>query len=128
MTSLFLLIHLHKIHTVNEGSVFLCIHIVFQKFDVYRKRVIKIFLFVNSDSYDIALGNMMIMLTNIKGNNFFVNPLMIKCIETGGDTVITMVTGEKMLVRDTAEEIQEKILAHKKELFFSLFHQKSGKR
>ena len=63
----------------------------------------------------------MFRLTNIKGEEFFINPSMIKFVEPGGDTVVTLITGERILVREKADAIRLKLLKHKREVFSALF-------
>ena len=45
-----------------------------------------------------------------------VNSELIKFIENAPDTVITLVTGEKIVVLETAEEVMSKILQYRREL------------
>ncbi len=52
----------------------------------------------------------MVTLTKIDGSRISVNPDMIKFVEETPDTVITMFTGEKMLVREPQEFIIQKIM------------------
>ena len=56
----------------------------------------------------------MITLTKFTGESFLINPDTIKSVEAGGDTVITLITGERILVRESTKEIQESFLAYKK--------------
>ena len=59
----------------------------------------------------------MIKLTRFTGEEFFINPETIKSIEPGepgGDTVVILTTGERILVQEKGEEIQERFLQYKK--------------
>lgn len=52
----------------------------------------------------------MIELNKINGTAIFVNPDLIRVIETAPDTVLTFTDGEKLMVRDRPHEIVEKIV------------------
>ncbi|HMC31761.1 MAG: flagellar protein FlbD [Acidobacteria bacterium] len=52
----------------------------------------------------------MIQLTRLNNHPLVVNSDLIKFIEQAPDTVITLVTGEKVLVRESAEEILNRIV------------------
>lgn len=52
----------------------------------------------------------MIQLTRLNSHPLAVNSDLIKFIEQAPDTVITLVTGEKLLVRESAEEILNRIV------------------
>ena len=52
----------------------------------------------------------MILLTRLNNRPLVVNSDMIKFIENTPDTVITLVTGEKIVVLETVAEVLEEIL------------------
>lgn len=52
----------------------------------------------------------MIQLTRLNNHPLAVNSDLIKFIEQAPDTVITLVTGEKILVLESAEEILNRIV------------------
>jgi len=52
----------------------------------------------------------MIQLTRLNNQTFMVNSDLIKFVERSPDTVITLVTGEKIIVRDSVEEVLMRIL------------------
>jgi flagellar protein FlbD len=52
----------------------------------------------------------MILLTRLNNRPFVVNSDMIKFIENTPDTVITLVTGEKIVVLETVVEVMEEIV------------------
>jgi flagellar protein FlbD len=58
----------------------------------------------------------MIKLTKFTGDEFFLNPESIKSVEAGGDTIVTLITGERMLVRESAKDICTMFLNYKKEI------------
>ena len=51
----------------------------------------------------------MVHLTRLNNQPFVVNADLIKFIENSPDTVITLLTGEKLLVRESVEEVLERI-------------------
>jgi flagellar protein FlbD len=59
----------------------------------------------------------MIKLTKFTGEELFLNPELIKTLEAGGDTIVHLTTGDRLLVRESPEEIKDKFLAFKKEVF-----------
>ncbi len=59
----------------------------------------------------------MIKLTKFTGEEFFLNPEVIKTVEEGGDTVLTLTTGEKILVQEEAQAIAKAFVGYKKEIF-----------
>ncbi|HLK59816.1 MAG TPA: flagellar FlbD family protein [Chthonomonadaceae bacterium] len=57
----------------------------------------------------------MIKVTRFNQSELLVNSDLIEFIETTPDTVITLITGRKVLVRETAEEVRQRILAYRRE-------------
>ena len=53
----------------------------------------------------------MIELTRLNGNRLAVNGDLIQFAEAAPDTLLTMVTGEKMLVAESLSEVSERMLA-----------------
>ena len=52
----------------------------------------------------------MIQLTRLNNQPLAVNSDLIKFVEQAPDTVITLVTGEKLVVRESAREILQRIV------------------
>jgi len=52
----------------------------------------------------------MIQLTRLNNTRLAVNSDLIKYVEQAPDTVITLLNGEKLLVRETTEQIIERVL------------------
>ncbi|HLH09703.1 MAG TPA: flagellar FlbD family protein [Terriglobales bacterium] len=52
----------------------------------------------------------MIQLTRLNGHTMAVNSDLIKFIEQAPDTVITLITGEKVVVKEHAAEVISRIL------------------
>ncbi len=53
----------------------------------------------------------MIELTRLNGSTLVVNSDLIKYAEASPDTVLTLVTGEKLVVLESCAEVQERTLA-----------------
>jgi flagellar protein FlbD len=56
----------------------------------------------------------MILLTRLNNRPLVVNSDMIKFIENTPDTVITLVTGEKIVVLETVTEVLEEIVSFRR--------------
>ena len=55
----------------------------------------------------------MVKLTKINGKEFYVNADLMEFIESTPDTIITLTTGKKLIVRESAEEVIEAIVNYK---------------
>lgn len=58
----------------------------------------------------------MIELTKLNGAPFIVNAELIETIEATPDTVITLINGRKMMVKETVDEVVTKAVVYKKQL------------
>jgi len=56
----------------------------------------------------------MIKLTRLNNQPLVVNSDLIKCVENSPDTVLTLVTGEKIIVRETTEQVLERVIAFRR--------------
>jgi flagellar protein FlbD len=52
----------------------------------------------------------MIQLTRLNGKSLAVNSDLIKFIEQSPDTLVTLITGEKIVVRESADEVRVRII------------------
>ena len=55
----------------------------------------------------------MVKLTRINGQEFFVNCDLMEFIESTPDTIISLSTGKKVIVKETADTVIEKIVEYK---------------
>ena len=62
----------------------------------------------------------MIKLTRLNNQPLAVNSDLIKFVEQAPDTVITLVTGEKLLVRESAEEVLERVIGFRRAILHGL--------
>ncbi len=58
----------------------------------------------------------MIKLKTITGKEFLLNNDLIYRVDVEYDTIITLTNGKTLRVQDTTEEIQEKVMAYKREV------------
>jgi flagellar protein FlbD len=56
----------------------------------------------------------MIALRRLNNQPIMVNADLIESLETTPDTVVTLTSGNKLIVRDTMEEIQAKIIDYQR--------------
>jgi flagellar protein FlbD len=59
----------------------------------------------------------MIALTRLNGQPIMVNCDLIEFLEETPDTVVTLTSGNKLVVRDRMQEIQQKIVAFKRSIY-----------
>lgn len=62
----------------------------------------------------------MIELTKLNDIKFSVNPELIEIVETTPDTVITLTTGRKLIVKESRQDIKNLVLSYKKEIYSEL--------
>jgi len=60
---------------------------------------------------------MMIELTRFDGSNFVINCELIETIEETPDTVIATTSGKKYIVKESIDEIIEKVIKYKSKIF-----------
>jgi flagellar protein FlbD len=58
----------------------------------------------------------MIELTRLNGRTMVLNSDLIKTAETSPDTMLTLINGEKLIVRETIPEVEERVLAYRARL------------
>jgi flagellar protein FlbD len=59
----------------------------------------------------------MIRLSRLNGKDFVLNSDLVKTIEETPDTLVTLVNGEKMMVRETVQVMLDRIIAFRKETY-----------
>ena len=62
----------------------------------------------------------MIEVTRLNGSIFFINPDMILSMEATPDTIITLTNGEKLVVKDTPEQIIDRFVLFKRRIVSEL--------
>lgn len=64
----------------------------------------------------------MIELTRINGIKFSVNPDLIEVVETTPDTVVTLTTGRKLIVKESRQEVKNLVLSYKRDVYANLLN------
>lgn len=59
----------------------------------------------------------MIVLTRLNGERVMVNSDLIETVEQTPDTIITLMSGNKLIVRDSMETIQDRIVDFKRKIY-----------
>jgi flagellar protein FlbD len=62
----------------------------------------------------------MIQLTRLNGIPIVLNSDLVKTAEASPDTMLTLINGEKIIVREPCEEVTERILAYRARLLASV--------
>ncbi len=62
----------------------------------------------------------MIELTRLNGNPIVLNSDLIKTAEASPDTMLTLINGEKMIVRESCAEVMERLLDYRARLLASV--------
>ena len=62
----------------------------------------------------------MIQLTRLNNQPLIVNSDLIKCVERAPDTVLTLLTGEKIIVRETTDQVMERVIAFRRAILAGL--------
>lgn len=58
----------------------------------------------------------MIAVTRLNGKQYWINPHMIESMERNPDLTLTMLSGRQLIVKESAEEITERIISYRKEI------------
>ncbi len=64
-----------------------------------------------SGKHEVKLA--MIELTRLNGTPIVLNSDLIKTAEASPDTMLTLINGEKLIVRETCAEVTERVLAYR---------------
>lgn len=59
----------------------------------------------------------MIDVTRINDSTFILNADLIQTVEETPDTVVTLTSGTKFIVKESAKEIKERVVAYKRSIF-----------
>ncbi len=62
----------------------------------------------------------MIEVSRLNGSIYFLNPDLILTLEATPDTVITLTTGEKLMVRESPQELIDRFVAFKRRIVSEL--------
>jgi flagellar protein FlbD len=62
----------------------------------------------------------MIELTRLNGTQIVLNSDLIKTAESSPDTMLTLINGEKLIVRENCAEVTERVLAYRARMLVSV--------
>lgn len=68
--------------------------------------------------YNRRWGFGMIEVTRMNSTKIMLNAELIEMVEETPDTVITLTTGKKLIVKESKQEIKDRVIFYKKEIFF----------
>jgi flagellar protein FlbD len=57
-----------------------------------------------------------IRLTRLDGSEFYLNADLIEAIEATPDTMLSLTTHKKLIVRESPEEVVERVIAYKQRI------------
>ncbi|WP_310599482.1 flagellar FlbD family protein [Desulfobulbus sp.] len=61
----------------------------------------------------LAQARAMIKLTKLNNSEFYLNPDLIKSMEETPDTIVVLINGDHIIVREKPEEIIDKIMVYR---------------
>lgn len=59
----------------------------------------------------------MILLTRLDGKEYIINGELVESVESTPDTVITLTTGKKLVVKERVDEVVDRIIQYKQKIF-----------
>ena len=59
----------------------------------------------------------MIEVTKLNGQKILVNPHLLEVVEETPDTVVTLTTGRKIIVKESRQEIKNLVKLYRKDIF-----------
>jgi flagellar protein FlbD len=65
----------------------------------------------------------MVSLTRLNGSLMILNSDLVKTAEASPDTMLTLINGEKLIVRENLEEVVERILCYRARLLATVARQ-----
>ena len=63
------------------------------------------------------MGKSMIEITKLNGQKVLINPCLIEMVEETPDTVISLTTGRKIIVKESRQEIKNLVILYRKDIF-----------
>lgn len=62
----------------------------------------------------------MIEVTKLNGQKILVNPDLLEVVEETPDTVVTLTTGKKIIVKESRQEIKNLVKSFRKDIFANI--------
>jgi flagellar protein FlbD len=69
-----------------------------------------------------------IFITRPNGSKLYLNPELIQTVEATPDTVITLVSNKKLIVKDTPQEIADRFIAYRRKTLASFVTGEPGQQ
>ena len=76
-----------------------------------------LFTFLGIVTYLKKWGNDMIEVTKINDVKILVNPDLIEIVEETPDTVVTLTTGKKIIIKESRQDVKNLVKSYRKEIF-----------
>ncbi|WP_191014685.1 flagellar FlbD family protein [Treponema zioleckii] len=61
----------------------------------------------------------MISVTRLDGKKYWINPHMIESMEETPDLTISLLSGRKVVIKDSSDDVIEKIISYRKKIGIS---------
>ena len=75
-----------------------------------------VFILLSRGHLEIFGNLQMIAVTRLNGKSFVVNAALIRYIESTPDTMITLIGGEKVIVKEPLEEVVERAIQYNRKI------------
>jgi flagellar protein FlbD len=59
----------------------------------------------------------MILVTRLNGSTFWISSEQIEFIESTPDTVVTLLSGKKVVIKESADDLIRRIIQYRRQLF-----------
>ena len=70
----------------------------------------------------------MIYVTRLNGDKFVLNAEFLREVEATPDTIITLINGEKVMVRESVDEVVAAVLEYRRKIQPGIYaHQEAGR-
>lgn len=69
----------------------------------------------------------MIFITRTNGTIMYINPELIQTVESTPDTIITLTSNKKLIVKDTPQEIAERFIEYRRKTLAPNIPNNAGK-
>lgn len=76
-----------------------------------------LFTFSGIVTYSEKWGSDMIEVTKINDVKILVNPDLIEIVEETPDTVVTLTTGKKIIIKESRQDVKNLVKSYRKEIF-----------
>ncbi len=70
----------------------------------------------------------MITVSRLDGKEFVLNSDIIEYIETTPDTIITLTTGKKIIIKESVDDVIDKIIQYKQKIYYQYIQSVMPKR